>query len=220
MLARRPAHDRDVHLAERLLQQPLAAARRRRRQEELAPGQRVGIVGAAADANQLLDLVVVRRHVRVADRPGDLPAVFRGALEVEIGVAQAHAAPHVGLPAVPPDPNQLERLVGRREIRLLLRVEEELRRLLALRGALAPLPGLHVRPERAAIELGARVEHQHVDAFARQVPGGHAAGRAAANDDDGMDLARANDLHPASLQYRAGAARTEACLPSAGKIPG
>ena len=149
-------HDRDVHLPERLLQQPLAAPGRRRRQQELAPRQRVGIVGAAADADQLFDLVVVRRDVRVADRPRDLPSVVRRALEVEIGVAEAHAAPDVRLAAMTPDANQLERLVGRRQVRLLLRVEEELRRLLALGRALAPLPRLHVRPERAAIELGSR----------------------------------------------------------------
>ena len=47
-----------------LLQQPLAAARRRRRLQELAAGQHLGVVRAAAHADQLLDLVVVRRDVR------------------------------------------------------------------------------------------------------------------------------------------------------------
>ena len=50
----------------------------------LLPGSDVGIVGAAAHADQLLDLVVVGRDVGVGDRPRDLPAVALGALEVHL----------------------------------------------------------------------------------------------------------------------------------------
>ena len=55
--------------------QPLGASQLRRRQEVLAARQRVGVVVAATDADQLIDLVVVRRDVAVADGPRDLPAV-------------------------------------------------------------------------------------------------------------------------------------------------
>ena len=50
----------------------------------LLPGSESGIVVAAADADQLFDLVVVRRDVRVGDRPGNLPAVALGRLEVHL----------------------------------------------------------------------------------------------------------------------------------------
>ena len=113
--ARRPrhvgaaaCHDGRCRACERPLEQALAAARRRRRLQELAAGQRLGVVVAAADADELLDLVVVRRDVRVGDRPGDLPAVALGRLEVQLGVAQADASPDVGLAAVSPDARQLE----------------------------------------------------------------------------------------------------------------
>ena len=106
------------------------------------------------------------------------------AFEVELRVAQADAAPDVRLAAVSPDARQLERPSVRRQVRLLLRVEEELRRSLAARRALARLPRLDVRPELRPIELVAGVEQQDVDALLRQVPRRHAARRAAADDDD------------------------------------
>ncbi len=189
-----PGDDRDVGLGEALAQQHLAAPGRRRRHVELAARQRVRVVVAAADADQLVDLVVVRRDVLVFDGPGDLPAVLGRPLEVEVRVPQADAAPDVGLAAVPPHANELEGLALRREVGLFLRVEEELRRLLAARAPRARFPRPNVRPELAALELRARVEQQDVDALARQVPGGHAAGRAAADHDDRMDFSGAGDL--------------------------
>ena len=41
----------------------------------------------------------------------------------------------------------------------------------------------------------AGVEQQDVDALPGEVPGRHAARRAAADDDDGVDLGRVDDLH-------------------------
>ena len=94
-----------------LLQQPFAAAERGRRQMIAAAGQRILIVIAAADADQLIDFVVVRRDVLVADRPRDLPAVALRAREIEIGVAQRNAAPDIRLAAAAPHARQVERLV-------------------------------------------------------------------------------------------------------------
>ena len=93
--------ERDPDALRRLLQQALTATRRRRGQMIAAAGQRILIVVAAANADQLIHLVVIRRHVFVADRPGNFPAVALGRGEIEIGVAQRHAAPHVGLAAAP-----------------------------------------------------------------------------------------------------------------------
>src|SRR5205085_10409693 len=70
-----PADDRDANSRGGFLQQDFAAARSRRRLVIAAPRQHVRIVVAAADADQLIDLVVIRRDVFVGDGPGDFPAV-------------------------------------------------------------------------------------------------------------------------------------------------
>ena len=66
------------------------------------PGKRILIVIAAADTDQLIDLIVVGRNVFVADGPRNLPAIAFRAGEIEIGVAQADAAPDVGFAAAIP----------------------------------------------------------------------------------------------------------------------
>src|SRR5207247_1822469 len=141
-----------------------AAPGMRRRLQVLASRQYLRIVGAAADADHLLDLVVVGGHVRVGDRPGDLPAVSLGGLEGHLGVAEADPSPHVGLAAVAPDADELEGLAFRSEVGLLLGVEEELGRVVALRQAYPRLPRPDVGPERRAVELVARVEKDNLDA--------------------------------------------------------
>ena len=93
----------------------------------------------------------------VGDRPGDLPAVALGGLEIDVRVAQADAAPDVRLAAVSPDAREREGPSVGREVRLLLRVEEE--RLGASRRAPAAFPRLprrHVRPVLRAVELRRR----------------------------------------------------------------
>ena len=189
------ADDADPTRGRRFLQQPLAAARRRRRQMVFAPRQRLLIIVAAADADQLIDLVVVGRDVGIAKGPRRFPAVFRGSLEVEIGIAQADAAPDVGLAAMSPHAPQLEGAsLGPQHGLLLLRQQERF----GLLAARAPHPRLgrrHVRPELRAIELRAGIEQAHLDALLRQVPRGHPARGAAADDNDGIDAGRADDLH-------------------------
>ncbi len=168
-------HDRDVELSHALLQQALAAPRSRRRLQKFAAGQGIGIVGAAAHANHLLDPVVVGRNVRIGDRPRDLPPVTIRRLEVELGVPETHPPPDVRLPAMPPHARELERAFLRRVVRLLLRVEEKVRRPLAACAPLPRFPWLHVRPVPGAIELLPRIQQQHVDSLSSQVPGSHAA---------------------------------------------
>ena len=189
-------HHRDAQGLRGLLEQPLAAAGSGRRLEEAAAGQDLRVVVPAVDADELLHLVVVGRHVGIGDGPRNLPAVPLGALEVHLRVTQRDAAPDVGLAADTPDPAQLEGPVRGREVRLLLRVEEELGRTLPPEAPLALFPGGDVGPELRAVEAVARVEHEHVDTLSGEVPGGHAAGGAAADDYDGVDLGRLEDLHP------------------------
>ncbi len=188
-------NDRDAERSGGTLQEPFAAARRRRGLEVPAAGQRIGVVCAAAHANHLFDTVVVGGDVVVRDGPRNLPSVTLRPLEVEGRVAQADAPPDVRLAAVAPDPHQIERPGLRRQVRLLLDVEEELGRMLAPCGPFARLPGLDVRPELAAIEPPAGIEEDDLDPVGREVPGGHPSGGAAADDDHRMDLRGPDDLH-------------------------
>jgi len=98
---------------------------------------------------------------------------------------------------VPPHTGQVEGTALGREIRLFLRVEKKLWRTVAARQPFLGVPGLDVGPVFRSIEFVAGVEEQHVDAVLRQVPCSHSARCAAADDDDGMDLGRADDLHAA-----------------------
>ena len=135
--------NRDSQLGEALLEQAFAAARRGRRLEKLAARQRIRIVGAPAHADQLFDLIVVRRDLRVRDRPRNLPAVAIGGCQVDLRVAEADAPPHVGLAAVSPHAGQLERPI-RAAWCLLLAIAEKLQRT-SPRFTLAGLPGARVR---------------------------------------------------------------------------
>src|SRR5204862_7786668 len=112
-------------LVHALLEQPFAASWRRRRLQELAARQDLGIVGASAHANELLDAIVVRRQLRVRDRPRDFPAIALCRLEVHLRVAQADPAPDVRFATVSPHAGQVERTALGREIWLLLRVEKK-----------------------------------------------------------------------------------------------
>ncbi len=187
--------DRHAEAFGRAHHDPFGAARRGRRQKELAPRQRVRVVVAAVDADQLVDLVVIRRDVLVGDRPGNLPAVARGSLEIEVAVAQADASPDVRLAAMAPDAGQREGTALGGEIRLFFGVEKEAEGLLAASGALAPFPGFNVRPEFGSIEFRSGIEEQHGNALTRQVPGGHSARGAAADHDDRMFDRLSDDLH-------------------------
>src|SRR5262249_26300924 len=81
-----PGDDRNPNGFGRFLHQALAAAWSWRGHVELTPRQGILIVCAARNADELIDVVVVRRDVLVANRPWDFPAVLRRTFEVEVGV--------------------------------------------------------------------------------------------------------------------------------------
>src|SRR5215472_2701617 len=109
------------------------------------------IVIAAVNSYQLFHLVVVRRQVFVANRPRNLPAITRGLSQVQIGVPESDATPHVGLPAAAPNADELEILSVGPGVRRSSLVHVEVRRPLTLRQSLPPFPGFDVRPELRAL---------------------------------------------------------------------
>ena len=80
----RLGHDLDAELFRAFLDEQFAAAGVERRKQMLPGGRVVDVLRAAGDADQRLDLVVVRGHVFVADRPVFAPVVLHAlGLEVE-----------------------------------------------------------------------------------------------------------------------------------------
>ena len=181
----------------RFRQNHLGAARLDRRQVKAAAGQRVRVVVAAGHSDKLLHPVVIRRDVGIADGPRDVPAVARRTGEVEIRHAQADPAPDVGLAAPAPGAPEVERPVGRGQIRLLSRAQPKLRRHIALPPAPVRFERQHMRPRLAAIELPAGVEHKHPHAVLHEGVGGHGARGAAADDDDVMHVSALQHFHAA-----------------------
>jgi hypothetical protein len=102
-------------------------ARHRHRRLELAVGQARQAFGHALDADVLLDQVVIRLDVLVADRPVHAVAIVRGRLEFQIADPQRLAAPDVGAPAdqARADPEELR--VGLVHVRLVDVVDEPAR---------------------------------------------------------------------------------------------
>jgi hypothetical protein len=158
--------------------------RRGRGHQEAAPGEHLGVVGPAAHPDELFDAVVIRRDIRVADRPGDSPPVPLRGGKVQIGHAKTHSAPDVRLPTAPPDPREIEGPAFRGEVGLFFLVEEELRRRVSPPQTPIGLERQHVGPEFLAVEHVAGVEHQDLDALLREVVGGHPARSPAPNNDD------------------------------------
>src|SRR5258706_16060204 len=110
-----------------------------------------------------------------------------------------HRTGDVGLPAVATDPHKVEGPACGREVRLLLRVQEEARRALASLMPLARFPRGDVRPELGPVELVAGVEEEDVHALPGEVPGGHAARSSAADHHHRMHPGRLDDLHGSNL---------------------
>ena len=189
------AHQRNSDVLRGLLHQPLAAAGGRRRQMELASRQRVLIVVAAADADQLVHLIVVRRDVLVPDGPGNLPSILFRPREVHIRIAQRNPAPHIRFSAASPHTHQVERIALVVGERLLFCVHVKLWRLQPGGAPRTVFPRFHMRPELCAIELRSCIHHQDVHALARQVPGSHTTRCAAADDQYVVNFGTLFDLH-------------------------
>lgn len=85
----------------------------------LRAGQKFGFVFAAADADELLDLIVVGSNVGVVDGPGDFVSVESGFLEVGLGVAETDAAPDICFATTAPDAGEFEVLFVGGDVGLL-----------------------------------------------------------------------------------------------------
>src|SRR5215469_4331183 len=144
----------------------------------LAPGQRIRIIIPARYSYELVDLVVIRSYVFIADGPRYLPTIMLRRFEIEIGIAQAHAAPYIRLAADAPHPDQREGLLSGSEIWLLFHAKEELGRVLAPANPIAPFVRPDVGPKLGAVESRSCVEHQNIDSLASKVPGRHPSGSA------------------------------------------
>ena len=119
-------------------------------------------------------------------------------MKFEVGHAEANPSPDVGLAAVSPDARQIERLSLGGEIGLFLFIEVELRRASSVSKSLVRFERKHVRPEAVPVELAPGVQNQDLDPFSGQVPGGHASGRTASDDDNVMGLWLAHHRHQLS----------------------
>ena len=192
----------DLQLVGRLLDQQLVAARLRRRLKDA-----VGLVRQAfhraEDADQAIELVVVRLDVVVGDRPVVAEAVEAAALEVVRAHAQRNAPPVVGAAAEHPAAKPVELRARRLRVRLALDVPaadaavELAERLVRRRGA---APRRVVRPRRHLRVLRRRptsagFEHHDVGARLAQHLGGHAAAGAGADDADVVGFRLTDHLH-------------------------
>ena len=187
-------------LLDPVAQRGLRAGHRHRRLE-LAVGQPWQAFGHPLDADVLLDQVVERFDVLVADRPIRAVAVVRGRLEFQIADPQRLAAPDVGAAAHEAwaDPEELR--VGFVHVRLVDVVDEPARvpladgignrlnrtfpreRPLRLRAVLQ-LECLHVLAVVGVGELASGLEHRDAQAGFREALGGPPARGAGSNDDD------------------------------------
>ena len=161
----------DAKLFGALLDEHFAATRVKRR-EQMLPTRRVrDVLGTARHPDQILDFVVVRRHVLVADRPVFAPTVLQAlGLEVERAEAVAAASPQQRSPAHGAQPRPGEFRAGRHPVgvffgngvevvRPLLDLPlHALRRVAVLAGLAAAAIGPLVR-ELVGIEILGGVDH-------------------------------------------------------------
>ena len=231
------AADRHQPVEARLhaIAQRALGARHRHRRQVHAVGQHRESLGLARDADVALHDLVVRRQVRVPDRPVHADPVVRRRLEVQIAEAVALTPPHVGAPAHqsrPPHPR--ERLVAR-EVRLLQVVDEEVRvplvarvglRLLRLQARERPLAAPAIRQRRrgdvlpvvGVVGLAAGLDQGDAKAGFRGALGDPASGGARTDHDEVVRRCRglAHDhlrLPPPTAQFSQRLSRTRELVP-------
>ena len=127
-------------LLDNFLRGQLAATQPHSR-KKLAVGQLRQIFGRSADADKILNAIVIRFEILVAEGPILAVAVIAGGLEFEIAVAIANAGPTKSLAAHLPSANPHERLVGRKCIRMVVVIDEKLVAVIVA-GIAEPLHGL------------------------------------------------------------------------------
>ena len=175
----------DVESIARLLHHQLVAARTRRWKKDPVGFVRK-VFNRAENADQSIELVVVRFQIVVADRPVVAKPIDAAPPEIIGAKSERNAAPVVGPAAEHPRPEPVERRARRLRVRLAFQFPaadaavEFAKRLLG-RGRAAPgrvvRPGRHLRllfdvPHRAGLE------HHHVGARFAQDLGRHPAARA------------------------------------------
>src|SRR3989442_2751713 len=208
---RHPA-DGDDALGGEALRDPvpddLLGAVERHRREEFPVGQLRQAERLAADPDELLDVIVPRRDVGIADRPIHPEAVARVGFEVEVAPAVHLSAPHDGLATHLAAADPVERLVGVEGVWVLAVVDEELAAVLVARvaGALDELvtlerlavpeaPELHL-PRGHVLDVIPRgvdrptgLEHERLEPALAQLLRRPPA-RDAGADDDGVEARR------------------------------
>ena len=204
---RQPVGDAgDPELVRRLLDQELVAARLRRRHEDP-----VGIVGqplgAAKNAHEPIQLIVVRLHIVVRDRPVVAEAFERASPEILRTEPQRNAAPVIRAAAEHAGAEPVERAARTSRVRLTVerpaaQRRVELPELTFVRRRTAPRrvvrPHEHLRvldgvPHRT------RLEHDDVCARFGEHLGSHAATSPRPDDADVVHDAAAKYLHGGSI---------------------
>ena len=194
--------DRDVQLLGRLLDQQLVAARRGRRQKNAVRLVRQ-VLRRSEDADQPIDLVVVRLQIVVGDRPVVAQAVERAAPEIVRSEPQRNAAPVVRAAADHPRPEPLPGVAGRVGVGLPVERPASERGVELSEVPLGSRPAAALRVvgpgehERVGdrVPIGARFQHDDVRAGFGQDFRGHAAARARSDDAYVENRAVVNDLH-------------------------
>ena len=70
--------------------------------------QKFAVIRAAADTDELLDLVIVRSEIGVMDGPRNFVAIGGWLLQIRFGIAQADASPNVGFATAAPDAPEIK----------------------------------------------------------------------------------------------------------------
>ena len=107
------------HLRDRALERHLDAIQLRRPLEHAVRHLRRALRSCPEHPSSTIDLVVVRLHVVVRDRPVDVEAVAAGGVELQRPVAQRAAAPEVRLAAEDARAHPRVRRAGRRVLPLV-----------------------------------------------------------------------------------------------------
>src|SRR6266849_4606537 len=114
--------------------------------QELAVGELGQTLGLAADADEILDVIVPRSNVLVANGPVDSDTLAQIGFEVQVAPAIALAAPHDGAPADMTAANPEKGLTGIGGVGVFEVVDEKLVRVLVADAVTLALDRLRFQP--------------------------------------------------------------------------
>ena len=197
---------RDLEPVGRGLDEQLVAARARRRLKDA-----IGLVGQvldrAEDPDELIDLVVIRLEVVVADWPVVAEPVDAPAAEIVRAESQRDPPPVIRAPAEHARAEPVEPLANHGRIRLALQRPSappgvELAKLALGDGQSSPRrlvgPRAHLRVARG-VEHHTRLEHHDVGSGLGEDLGDHSAAGTRADDADVVEGAIALNLHGSAI---------------------